>query len=83
MQHVEEIVAMRTPLWELVLQGELSMLVNQWVEQIAEKVDRGPSLRVFRWNHQLEFEDGVAVISFVYKQRSEPHYERAINDDAT
>jgi hypothetical protein len=73
---MKEIVPMRTPLWELVLQRELSMLVDQWVEQITEKVDCGPSFGVFRWNHQLEFEDSIAVISFVYKQCSEPHYER-------
>lgn len=73
MEDVEEVIPMRPPLRKLILEGELAMVVDQWVPHVAQKVNCRAAVGVVCWDGQLEFEYCITVIALVHEKSSKPH----------
>ena len=72
---MEKIIPMGSPLRELVLQSQVSMIVDQRVERsVSQELDYRPPIWVFLRDDQLELKDRVAIVPFVDEERPEPHY---------
>lgn len=46
MEDMEEIISVGPPLWELILQRELTLFVNQWVPHVTGKTHSWSTIRI-------------------------------------
>lgn len=72
-EDVEEVIPMRSPLRELVLEGELAVVVDQRVPHVAQKVHCWTTVGVIGRDGQLELEHCVTVVALVHEQSTKPH----------